>query len=64
VVEAMSEHYHEHHESIMAWSWRFFCRKWVRLIIWMGKEQAKQHEQQQQQEFERLKQLHTSVHGG
>lgn len=55
VMEAMGTHFHEHHAAIMRWSWKLFCRKWVRLIKWAAEEREKERIKEQDRVFAELR---------
>lgn len=55
IMEAMSAHFHEHHEAIMRWSWKLFCRKWARLMAWAAEEREKERQREQDRAFEELR---------
>lgn len=55
VMEAMGAHFHEHHADIMRWSWKLFCRKWVRLIKWAAEEREKERQREVDRAFEKLR---------
>lgn len=61
VVDSLSAHYHEHLDAILAWSWRLFCTRWVRMIEAEGRrllrERAQQEARQEQQELAEQKTL-------
>jgi len=55
VVDAMSAHYHEHHQELMAWPWRLFCAKWARMILYAAKEAKRRKDKEIEQEQQRLR---------
>ena len=55
VLEAMSAHFKEHHEAIIHWSWKLFCRKWARLMKWAYEEQQRKAQQEQDRAFAELR---------
>lgn len=63
VVEAMSAHFHEHHEAIMRWSWKLFCVKWVRLIQAMERQRERDHADEVEAQFQQLNDAHFQMHG-
>lgn len=54
VVDAMSAHYHEHHQELMAWPWRLYCAKWARMLIAFAKEEKRKKEREIEAEQKRL----------
>lgn len=63
LLEAMSAHFHEHHEAIMRWSWKLFCAKWVRLIKFAAEEKARKQQREREDEMRRLGNEHAARWG-
>lgn len=62
-MEALSAHLHEHHDAIVKWSWKLFCRKWARLIDWAADEEERKENERIEREYAEMKRQMTQ-HGG
>lgn len=53
VCEAIGTHFHEHHDAIVAWSWKLFCVKWARMTVQVATQErdrrAREREREQEQ---------------
>ena len=53
IVEALSAHFHEHHDAVMRWPWRLFCAKWRRMMVQVAKREAERERHRTEQEMRR-----------
>ncbi|HET8905957.1 MAG TPA: hypothetical protein VFN11_03230 [Ktedonobacterales bacterium] len=68
VVDSLSNHYHEHLDAILAWSWRLFCARWARMLDAearrMVRERERSETREQEQERRQLRQQLQQRGGG
>lgn len=68
VVDSLSNHYHEHLDAILAWSWRLFCARWIRMLESEGRrllrERAEREAREQEQERTAMRQQLQQRNGG
>lgn len=46
IVEALSAHFHEHHEAVLRWPFRLFCAKWRRMMVQVAKRESERKRDQ------------------
>ena len=67
VCEAIGAHFHEHHDAVVAWSWRLFCAKWARMTVQVARQERERRDREREREREqRLRELRerTQAAGG
>lgn len=68
VVDALSSHYHEHLDALLAWGWRLFCARWARMLDALAvrevRERARREAQEEEQERQALRRQLQQQHGG